>query len=195
MFLYGGGGHAKVIIDILEDRNVNIDGVFDDNPELEDVLGYPVYKTGSVTGPLIISVGNNGVRKKIAEAHDVEYLKAQHTSSVVSPKASIGPGTVIMQGAVVQSCADIGRHVIINTGASVDHDCKIGDYVHVSPNAALCGNVRVGEGSWIGAGAVVIPGVKIGKWSVIAAGSVVTKDIPDYVLAAGNRCKVIKSIK
>ena len=50
------------------------------------------------------------------------------------------------------------------------------------------------EGSWIGAGTTIIPGVKIGKWSVIGAGSVVTKDIPDHVLAVGNRCKIIKSI-
>ena len=69
------------------------------------------------------------------------------------------------------------------------------NYVHISPNTTLCGDVHVGEGTQIGAGSVVIPGVRIGKWSLIAAGSVVTKDIPDYVLAAGNRCRVIKSLK
>ncbi|RHE88532.1 acetyltransferase, partial [Bacteroides intestinalis] len=51
-----------------------------------------------------------------------------------------------------------------------------------------------GEGSWIGAGTTIIPGVKVGKWSVIGAGSVVTKDIPDNVLAVGNRCKIIKNL-
>ncbi|MBW7848688.1 MAG: hypothetical protein H3C41_11475 [Bacteroidales bacterium] len=66
---------------------------------------------------------------------------------------------------------------------------------HLSPQSVLCGNVHIGEGSWIGAGSIVIPGVKIGKWCVIAAGSVVTKDIPDYSLAAGNRAKVIKSLR
>ena len=40
----------------------------------------------------------------------------------------------------------------------------------------------------------IIPGVKVGKWSVIGAGSVVTKDIPDNVLAVGNRCRIIKSL-
>ena len=54
--------------------------------------------------------------------------------------------------------------------------------------------VQVGEGTWIGAGTTITPGVKIGNWSVVGAGSVVTKNIPDNVLAVGNRCKVIKKI-
>lgn len=102
---------------------------------------------------------------------------------------------MIMQNAVVQSSSKIGKHCIINTSASIDHDCLIEDFVHISPNSALCGNVKVGEGTWIGAGSTIIPGVKIGKWSIIGAGSVVTKDIPDYSLAVGNRCRVIKSLR
>ena len=52
----------------------------------------------------------------------------------------------------------------------------------------------MGEGTLIGAGSTIAPGVKIGSWSVIGAGSVVTKDIPDHVLAVGNRCKIIKNL-
>src|SRR5690554_4373572 len=109
---------------------------------------------------------------------------------MVSGYASVGNGTVVMQGAIIQASAVVGTHCIINMGASVDHDCQVCDFVHVSPHATLCGNVSVDEGSWVAAGAIVLPGVKIGKWRVIGAGSVVTKDIPDYSLAAGNRCKV-----
>ena len=66
--------------------------------------------------------------------------------------------------------------------------------MHLSPHSTLCGNVTVGEGAWIGAGSVILPGIKIGKWSIVGAGSVVCKDIPDGVLAVGNRCRVIKKI-
>ncbi len=113
---------------------------------------------------------------------------------MVSGYASVGNGTVVMQGAIIQASAVVGTHCIINTGASVDHDCHVGNFVHISPHATLCGNVSVDEGSWVAAGAIVLPGVKIGKWCVIGAGSVVTRDIPDYSLAAGNRCKVIKRL-
>jgi len=41
---------------------------------------------------------------------------------------------------------------------------------------------------------IVCPGVRIGSRAVIGAGSVVTRDIPDAVLAAGNPCRVIRSL-
>lgn len=195
MYLYGASGHAKVIIDILEAQGTKILGLYDDNKDKVDLLGFPVLRTNQVLSPLIIAIGDNGVRKKIADELKVEFGIAIHPSAVLSPRALIEEGTVVMQNAVVQSSSKIGKHCIINTSASIDHDCLIEDFVHISPNSALCGNVKVGEGTWIGAGSTIIPGVKIGKWSIIGAGSVVTKDIPDYSLAVGNRCRVIKSLR
>lgn len=194
MYLYGASGHAKVIIDILRANNEKIDALFDDNEAIHYLLDYPVLRSSEVRGPLIISIGNNGVRMKVAEGLQVDFGIAIHPSAIVSEEAEIREGTVVMQGAIVQSGVHIGRHCIVNTGASVDHECLIGDYVHISPHCTLCGNVQIGKGTWIGAGTTIIPGVKVGKWSVIGAGSVVTKDIPDNVLAMGNRCKVIKSL-
>ncbi len=194
MYLYGASGHAKVIIDILRANHEPIEALFDDNEEIHNLFNYPVLRSSEVRGPLIISIGNNDIRRKIAEKLHVEYGRAFHPSAIISEEAGIREGSVVMQGAIIQSDCRIGSHCIINTGASVDHECRLGDYVHVSPHCTLCGNVQVGEGAWIGAGSIVIPGVKIGRWSIVGAGSVVTKDIPDGVLAVGNRCKIIKSI-
>lgn len=194
MYLYGASGHAKVIIDILTARGISVDGLIDDNKSVDELLGYPVFHGETDLSPLIISIGQNSIRKKIAESLNVDFGTAVHPSAILSDFAVLGEGSVVMQGAVIQSCASIGAHCIINTGASLDHDCRIGNFVHISPHATLCGNVSVGEGTWIGAGATVIPGVKIGKWSVVGAGSVVLDDIPDGVVAVGNPCKVIKSM-
>ena len=194
MYLYGASGHAKVIMDILKANGINIDGLVDDNPALYVLLGYPVFHQQYDLSPMIVSIGNNAIRKKIVENLSVEFGQAIHPTAVVSSTAIIEEGTVVMQGAIIQACTIIGKHCIINTGASVDHECVIEDYVHISPHATLCGNVHVGEGSWVAAGTIVLPGVKIGKWSVIGAGSVVAKDVPDGVLAVGNRCKVIKKL-
>ena len=200
VYLYGASGHAKVIIDALCASGYKVNGLFDDNLELTQLLDYPVLgafnesRLGS--SELIISIGINSIRKRLVESlpTKVSFATAIHPSSIISPQASILYGTVVMQGAIIQSDSKIGKHCIINTGSTIDHDCLIDDYVHISPNATLCGNVSVGQGSQIGAGAVVIPGIKIGKWSIIGAGSVVIKDIPDNVVVAGNPARIIKRV-
>jgi maltose O-acetyltransferase len=55
--------------------------------------------------------------------------------------------------------------------------------------------VTIGEDVWVGGSAVICPGVTIGDRSVIGAGSVVTKDIPADVFAAGNPCRVIRTLE
>ncbi len=54
--------------------------------------------------------------------------------------------------------------------------------------------ITIGEDVWVGGSVVICPGVTIGDRSVIGAGSVVTKDIPADVFAAGNPCKVIRTL-
>lgn len=194
MNLFGASGHAKVIIDIVRSQGKKVDNLYDDNEELNEMLGIPVLHKKKIVSPLIISIGDNLTRKRISESLIVDYEIAIHSSSIISANTTIGEGTVVMQGAIIQSGVVVGKHCIINTGATVDHDCNIEDYVHISPNTTLCGSIFIGEGTHIGAGSVVIPGIKIGEWSVIGAGSVVTRDIPNNVLAFGNPCRIVRKI-
>lgn len=194
IYLYGASGHAKVIKDIIEANGNQVLGYVDDNVELNEFESLEVSHTASGRSPLIISIGNNRIRKRIAESLESDYETAVHPTASVSPSATIGKGSVVMAGAIINSSAIVGNHCIVNTGVSVDHECELGDYVHLSPHATLCGNVRVGEGSWIGAGAVVIQGIKIGKWSIVGAGAVVTHDVPDYTEVVGVPARPVKSL-
>ena len=194
MYLYGASGHAKVIIDIIKANQLELNALFDDNEQLTNLSGYPIWSPSLINEKidLLISIGNNEIRRKIAETLPMNFVTLAHPSAIISPTATLDSGSVVMQGAILQSDVKVGKHVIVNTAASIDHECVLADYVHVSPNSTLCGNVSVGEGTWIGAGSVILPGVTIGKWCTIGAGSVVAKDIPDFCLAVGNRCKIIK---
>ena len=193
MILYGASGHAKVIIDILEANGQKIDFIVDDNPALTELLGYEVRRNTGEYDEAIISIGSCEIRKKVVEGLKVgTYATSVHPSAVVSPRATIDEGTVVMHGAIVQSCAKIGKHCIVNTGASVDHDCEIGDFVHVAPHATVLGGVKVGEGSWIGAGAVVKQYITVGKNCMIGAGAVVLHDVPDGATVVGVPGKEIK---
>lgn len=198
LYLYGAGGHAKVVIDILETLKLEIGGIVDDNEQLHKIMGYPVYrkrilnKLGS-GNQIIVTIGYNEIRKKIAESLSLEFTPPIiHPSAIVSKHSTIGEGSVLIHGSIVQAEATIGKHCIINTGATIGHECLVAEYVHIASNATLCGNVSVGECTWIGAGSVVKPGIKIGKNCMIGVGSVVVKDIPDNVVAYGNPTNVIK---
>lgn len=54
--------------------------------------------------------------------------------------------------------------------------------------------IRIERNCWLATNVVVCGGVTIGEGAVIGAGSVVTRDVPPYVLAAGNPCRVIRDI-
>lgn len=195
MILYGASGHGKVICDIVKSNNDLINHFFDDNESLVSFEGVSVSKYSKdlfLEEKVIISIGNNSIRKNVAERILHKYGTAIHCSSIISSSVFCDEGSVIMQGAILQANAHIGKHVIINTGASIDHDCTIEDFVHISPHATLCGNVFIGEGTHVGAAAVIIPGIKIGKWCTVGAGAVIIKNVPDNAVVVGNPAKILK---
>jgi sugar O-acyltransferase (sialic acid O-acetyltransferase NeuD family) len=186
MIIYGAGGHAKVVIDCLENMQQPVELVIDDDINKASVLNYPVRQGYDHTmlpeSPMIIAVGNNEVRKGIAEVIRHKAGIAIHPLASVSPHATVETGTVIFNAAIVQAHAVVGHHAIINSSAIVEHDCRVGDFAHVAPHVTLCGEVTVGEGALIGAGAVVLPGVTIGRWSTVGAGCIVKHDVPDFTV-------------
>lgn len=195
MYLYGASGHGKVIAEIAEDKDIIIEGFIDKDQSKTKLLDYHViHNVPNQYIEAIISIGNNEVRKKIAsEYNSFQYLTLVHSRAIISGRAKIGEGTVIMAGATVNSEVNIGKHCIINTNASVDHDCTLEDFVHISPNASLAGDVYIGEGSHIGIGAVVIQGIRIGRWCTVGAGAVIIRDVPDGATIVGNPGKIIKN--
>jgi len=196
MNIYGASGHAKVIIDIAKSIDIPIDTIFDDNHKLIEVSGQMIVHTISnklLKGGTVLAIGNNRIRKIVAEKFEGKFqIGIFHSSAVLAPTVILGEGTVVMANASINAEAVIGNHCIINTGATVEHECQLGNYVHISPNSGLAGDVVVGEGTHIGIGAVVIPGVKIGKWVTIGAGAVILEDIPDFAVVVGNPGKIIK---
>lgn len=68
------------------------------------------------------------------------------------------------------------------------------DHVQRASGLEFAKPINIGDDVWVGGSAVICPGVSIGDRSVIGAGSVVTKDLPADVFAAGNPCRVIRSL-
>ena len=207
IFLFGAGGHAKVIADALEKQaKAELICFFDDNNNLwaQDFYNYLViggrsvllskYEELMLEGG-VVALGNNAIRKDVSlwlKSNCVSLISVVHPSAQIARGVNINPGTVVFAGAVINADASIGEGVIINTGATVDHDCMIGDYVHIAPGTNLCGGVSVGSVSFIGAGSVIIPGVKIGKGVIIGAGSTVINDLDDGVKVSGSPAREMR---
>ena len=94
---------------------------------------------------------------------------------------------------------DVGK-VKIGANAQIAPNVSIYTASHpVHPDSRNSGyeygiGITIGDNVWIGGNACIMPGVTIGNNVVIGAGSVVTKDIPDNVIAAGNPCRIIRTV-
>jgi sugar O-acyltransferase (sialic acid O-acetyltransferase NeuD family) len=198
IILQGGGEHAKVVLDCLLEQGANVLALFDPkyHGELFGVAQRGQYDpTFAPEAKALIAIGDNAVRKRVAAITRHSFINAIHSTAIISTRAKVGNGCMVLHGAIVQAQTVIGDHVIINTAASIDHDCEINNFVHIAPRAVLCGRVKVGEGALIGAGAVVLPGISIGAWATVGAGAVVTKDVAEGAILVGNPAGQIHTSK
>jgi sugar O-acyltransferase (sialic acid O-acetyltransferase NeuD family) len=188
--ILGAGGHALVVASTLIASGQRVAGFYDDRQETwgQTLLGAPVIgpiNKGSGRGMCaIIGIGNNQVRKRLAEQLDFEWVTVVHPFAWVHPEVPLGPGTVVCAGAIVQPGAKVGAHVILNTKASVDHDCLVGDYVHIAV-AHLAGGASAAEGAFLGLGSTVLPGVVVGAWATVGAGALARKDVRPCTIVVG----------
>ena len=188
VIILGAGGHAKVIADIIKKSKDEIIGFLDDN---EDIQGKVIYDNKKVIGKIsdldkykkdyiVIGIGSNKVRKAISEKYNnLKWYTAIHPSAVIAHEVTIGEGTVVMAGVIINPGTVIGKHSIINTSSSLDHDNVIGDFVHISPGSHLAGTVKIGNGTWICTGVTIINNILIGENNIIGAGATVIKNIDE----------------
>jgi len=184
IILIGGGGHCVSVIDVIEnDNKFNILGILDSNIKEDNVLGYQILGGDNLIPELVnentyflITVGqikSYSSRKKIAKILIENKAKlATIISSIayVSKHATIGEGSVIMNGAVVNAKSTIGKNCIINTKSNVEHGVSIGDFCHLSTCAVINGDSVIENGTFIGSNATISNNVSIKENSIISAG-------------------------
>ena len=189
LLIVGANGHGKVAADIARRLGSYKDiGFLDDDESIKEAMGIPVlggsadFEKFKVTSDIFVAIGNPAIRAQMLEQlweMGVDVPVLIHPQAIIGSNVSLGSGTVVMAGAVINPDAKIGRGCIINTSASVDHDCVIEDYSHIAVGAHLAGNVRVGRSAWIGAGSVVKNNIDICNECMVGAGAVVVKNISE----------------
>ena len=201
LVIIGASGQGKVAADIASKLQKYEEIVFlDDNENTKQCLCFPVVgksldaKYYINEADFFVAIGNAQIRKKVTE--QLETLGATlpvliHPNAVISEWVTIGIGTVVMAGAVVNPNSTIGKGCIINTCSSVDHDCFLGDFVHVAVGAHIAGTVRIKDNTFIGAGVTIKNNVNICDDCIIGAGAVVVKNIEETGTYVGVPAKKI----
>lgn len=208
----GAGGHAKVVIEILQLMGgYEFAGLLDPKQELWDtrVSGVPVLGNDELLSKLYAqgvrhafiglgTIGDTRPRRELyekARSYGFQIVRAIHPQAIISSSAVIGDGPTVMAGAIINANARLGDNVIINTGAIVEHDCIIDDHVHIATGARLASTVHVGEGSHVGLGASIRQCIRIGRHAIIGAGAVVIDDVPDNVVVVGVPAQILRKVE
>jgi len=200
LLVVGAGGHAKVVVDTAIAAGWEIAGIVGQKGDAAHLLGHHVTTDGSAIGAdaFIIAIGDNLTRAHHLERYRDRGMTAArviHPSAVLSPSVTIGEGTFVAAGVVVNASACVGENAIINTSCAIDHDVIVGDHVLVGPGASLCGAVKLDEGVMLGAGATVAPLCHVGSWSVCGAGAAIVTDLPPRMVCVGVPARPIHPVE
>jgi sugar O-acyltransferase (sialic acid O-acetyltransferase NeuD family) len=183
--LIGGGGHCKSCIDVIEEEGkFEIAGIVDIPEKKGDtILGYRVIANDNDIPSLVndyscflITIGQLKSPARRIEIFEILLKLKVSLPVIISPfahvsrHASLGNGTIVMHGAIINAQASVGKNGIVNSNALIEHDAEIGEHCHISTGAIVNGGVIINQATLIGSGAVIKQGISIGEHCIVAMG-------------------------
>jgi sugar O-acyltransferase (sialic acid O-acetyltransferase NeuD family) len=210
LIIVGAGGFSGGVAAAVQDINRieprwNVVGFLDDDPakQGQEVLGYPVL------GPVASACLHQGARFVIGVASHRRrmarqaiaatmglpldrFAKIVHPAASVCRSASLGAGTVVLQGTVVNHGVSVGNHVLISEQCSLGHDSVIEDFVTMASGVIVSGCVRAREGTYLGAGSRILEFLEIGEHALVGIGAVVVRDVAPRITVFGNPARALR---
>ncbi|MBW1776619.1 MAG: acyl-ACP--UDP-N-acetylglucosamine O-acyltransferase [Deltaproteobacteria bacterium] len=109
----------------------------------------------------------------------------------------IGRGSIIREFVTIHrgtgfggGVTEVGEDNFIMAYSHIAHDCKTGRKVMLANNATLAGHIVIGNYATIGGLVAIHQFVRIGDYAFVGGKSAVVKDVPPYVIAAGDRAEL-----
>ena len=186
--------HPTAIIDSQADIDSNVQiGPY-------SIIGANVHiGSGTVIGPHVVIQPHVEIGP---DCHIFQYasigavpqaLKFQGEETYVK----IGRGTVIREFVTVNrgtgfggEITEVGEENFLMAYVHIAHDCKTGRNVILANNATLAGHIVIEDFVTVGGLVAIHQFVRIGNYAYIGGKSAVVKDIPPYIIAAGDRAKL-----
>ena len=192
IILIGAGGHCVSCVDVIElQRKFKIVGLIDNRKE-KFLLDYKIIggdkelkKVSKKIDYALITVGhikNSTIRENLFKKAlncGFKFPTIVSPLSHVSKRATIGEGTIVMHGSVVNAGAKIGKNCIINNKALIEHDVVIEDNCHLSTGSTVNGGAIIKKNSFIGNCSVNKQNIKIGKNCFVNANLFIDQNLKD----------------
>ena len=201
LVIIGTGGVARQAVQIVEDINCceptwRLLGLLDDafHPEGTTVHGVPIlgdtqWLVTRTDVAVCVAVGNPASRwrivRRLASQSPRSYATLVHPSATIGSRSTLGSGTLVYPGVILDTDVTVGNHVILNKTCTIGHDALICEFVTISPGVNIGGAVDVQIGCDLGINSATVQGVNIGEWSILGAGAVVINNIAANTTAVG----------
>lgn len=198
IYIYGAGGHAKVVASAARLCGYVVKGFWEDSKERVgmDFFGSKIIAVEEIPeGALaFIAFGNNAIRLQRGRmlASRFVFPSICHPSAQIAHGVEIGCGCYFGALCNVDPGCKIGDFCIVNNNANLSHDTVLSDGCHICGGANIAGNGRIGRCAMMGIGSCMIENHSIGDNAIVGAGSTVLRDIPPGCTAVGCPAKIIK---
>ncbi len=205
IIIYGSGGLAKEIVELIEDINEvepvwNIKGYIDDikGENGEVINSYKILGTKEILKDLdsstyiVLALSNPSAKEKIYQdikKFGLKFATLIHPTAKIAKNAIIGHGSIISIGCIVSVNVVIGKHVFLNMRTVVGHDTVIKDYSSCLVSSIIAGNVVINEGALLGSNCVIMEKKTIGKNAKISMGAVVDFNVRDNAVVMSRPSK------
>ncbi len=192
LIVIGDGGHALSVVEVIEStKNFYVEGYVSkggeksgalvdyvhlgtdsDLPELFKMCSFAVIGIGisqSLEGRML------AFQNLVEIGFTVPTLVAEN--SYVAKSATLGEGTIVFNGVVINSQVSIGSNCVVNSKALLEHEVVVRDGSFISTGVVVNGNTKIGQNTLIGSGSVIRENLTIGDRCTIGMGSVLLEDL------------------
>lgn len=206
---YGAGGVGRSVHQIIVECNQEKPrwrflGFIDDDSILvgtlvggQPVLGGATWLLDHPHTDVVVAAGAPAIRRKmirgLGSSAASSLTSAVHPDACIADSVTVGEGSIIYPGVIVDPDVTIGPAALLNKNVTVGHDAQISGFVTLGPGANVGGRVCLGEGCEMGLNSGIVPGVRVGPWTIIGAGAVVVGNLPPNCTAVGVPARVIKT--